>query len=433
LLRGAEPLMNNIAKGFLTVAAGAGTFAGAYFSPAARAINDFFAAREMNPLGLSSSPQVAAGLIAAAVFAICGIIWMISELRKDRGRSTGVITTAAGIGTGGLNPLYERIHHAVRDYHKAHKKRQSTRDFSKRPMDPSVVSDHEALYSNRLDDGEFLNRLVDMMSREESRAPRQYQSGEHPELLVDEVRELLQYTLYAGVLQFENGIDYAKLEHYEIDWPTFYEVMRIVQSFARALKNCLDFYLDMCRHEKNKFNKFKEYGVLPLPVGNPDGPDLYNLINEKKLGDQFDHNSILQFKDHAAQVGAPFNPSIPGAFDFFDRCVADLVNPLELLMSRARPFFKVYHLVTRSEAYDRIIWIQDNLSRINSDSADYYAETLTNFQAQLKLEMKEVGILTMPDGAMTMADIRALKVRLEDKKEGVTRIVYQRDSMRKDD
>ncbi|MBW2996516.1 hypothetical protein KY332_04420 [Candidatus Woesearchaeota archaeon] len=296
------------------------------------------------------------------------------------------------------------------------------------------------VYRRRQEDHQFLETMVSYLDNR-PRAKTKLESGEHPELMVDEVRKVLQKTLYRDFWNFYKNKKILKAKKKEPSFVEFEQKTNLVRDFAASLKRCFDCYLDICKTENTKFFKFSEYGVLQLPVGNPNGAGFYNLVNEKQLGLDFDHDELQKFKNESAKIGVDFNPSIPDAYHFLDSC-------MEYILEAAKGLIEVdgfntlavtYHL-TQTEAYQRIRFLkkivppdpkkvedtQEKEFIVPESKAYYYARIKSNgndgdWLATYKIEWKrycakleKLGIKKVPKGVITLAEVTVMGAKIKE-------------------
>lgn len=333
------------------------------------------------------------------------------------------------------NSLYDSVSETVNDYLHAAEARDDTKDFMAFQEGGQVPESYfEQMYGQREEDLIFLNRLVDLLSKDKVSKSRDYLSDTHPELVVEEVRGLLQTTLYADYTHYVRSVRKAlgAEEEKTFDWAEFSSIILGIRQFASSIKECLEFYLDMSRLEKNKFNKFKDYGVLPADVGMVEDADLYLIASEQKLGEQFDYSLLINFRGNTGELNIRFNPGIPEVFDFFDVCVAEIADHCTMLLSQDRHLFNLYELAFLSEGYRRIEWVNSNIETIKPESVSYYLETLKSSRDALRSDMKKLAITSLPRPLLQWDEIQEVQKRLEDrlKASSESQVIYKTESGR---
>lgn len=335
----------------------------------------------------------------------------------------------------GSDTLYNSFRSLVREFLDTVDSREDTKDYTILLQGGAVPQEYfDRIYESRNENCIFLTSLVNLLSKDLTSHSKEYMSDTHPELVVEEVRSLLQKTLYGDypfyIETVKKPADSLDEEHAE--WKEFRDIITGIRKCGSSLKECLEFYLDMARHEKNKFNKFRDYGVLPLDVGVPDDADLYLLAEQKKLGEDFDYSLLLNFKEHADEINIRFNPSIPEVFDFFDAYAVKIAENMNTLLSLGRPLFKIYQLAFLSDAYRRIEWVYSNINTIEIDSISYYLETLRSSRLELRRYMKKLGIATLPKPLLQWDDMQKMHEFLNEKfkSSSGTQVIYKTESGR---
>jgi len=329
--------------------------------------------------------------------------------------------------------LYEKLNTLLKEFARTVKHRRDPRSLLKDGTAPPEYFD--LLYQYRKENFFFLSSLLNTMKREKSRG-KEYLSDSHPELVVEEARGMLQKTLYIAFPRYIRRVKSKVTTSFSrkaVEWKEFRETVSEILCYASSLKECIAFYLDMCRNEKNKFNKFLDYGVLPLEVGMPSDADLFQLVEERRLGEDFDYNALVEFKEHLREYEVRFNPSIPEVFEFFDASVTDILQMMNALLTKARPLFCIYQLAVLSPAYERIEWIKANISLIKPESLSYYIETLAASREELKEDMKKIGLSSLPPPLLQWEEMDKIKETLEKRKKasGESQVIYKTDALRK--
>ncbi|MFH1707425.1 MAG: hypothetical protein ABIF71_05870 [Planctomycetota bacterium] len=307
--------------------------------------------------------------------------------------------------------IYRHLQERIAAFGQILKQREGTKHDTRLTTSGGAPEDFEEIYRRRRENLDFLEAMITNLCRQESLPPKDYQSGERPELLVEEVRGLLQRTLYRDYLQFHDQVQ-PRLHGEKLTWQEFDTGIEMIGRFARSLKTSFEFYLDMCRNEKNKFAKFDDYGVLPLAVGDPGDADLFQFISEQRLGPKFDYGQLAAFKERARELGVYFNPSIPDAFDIFDRCIGLLHRAINFHVARAKRLFNVY-MLSRTEAYIRITWIRQNLAQFKPEAVAYYLDSLKMYRKEYDRMREEYGTGMLPEGMLAGKDIEQIQAQLE--------------------
>jgi hypothetical protein len=363
------------------------------------------------------------GLLAAGISS--SILW---RLPSPKAR------TAQPAGGGGATPgdtIYRQLQERITAFGQILKQREGTKHYTRLTTSGGAPEDFEEVYRRRQENLEFLEAMITNLCRQESLPPKDYQSGERPELLVEEVRGILQRTLYLDYLQFHDQVE-PRLHGSKLTWQDFDTGIEMIGRFARSLKTSFEFYLDMCRNEKNKFAKFNDYGVLPLAVGDPGDADLFQFISEQRLGPKFDYGKLATFKERARELGVYFNPSIPDAFDIFDRCIGLLHRAINFHVARAKGLFNVY-MLSRTEAYIRITWIRQNLAHFKPEAVAYYLDSLKMYHMEYDRMREEYGTGMLPEGMLAGRDIEQIQAQLEAiaRQGPKSKVVYKTDVIRK--
>jgi len=372
-------------------------------------------------------PAGAGILVAVLVFAVFSLF--TTSYRAEP------ISRLSDEEEGSDDTLYHSLSTLVREFLNAVDSRESTKDFTALLQGGAIPQEYfDQMYEWRNENCIFLTSLVNLLSKEPTSHSKEYMSDTHPELIVEEVRSLLQKTLYGDYAFYIDTVqkpaDALDAEH--IEWKEFRDIITGIRKHSSSLKECLEFYLDMARHEKNKFNKFRDYGVLPLDVGMPDDADLYLLADQKKLGDDFDYGLLLNFKENAGEINIRFNPSIPEVFDFFDTYAVKIAGHMNTLLFLGRPFFKIYQIAFLSDAYRRIKWVYSNINTIETESISYYLETLRSSRIELRRYMKKLNIATLPKPLLQWEDMQKMHEFLDEKLKSSSgsQVIYKTESGR---
>ncbi|MBW2977555.1 hypothetical protein KY331_01800 [Candidatus Woesearchaeota archaeon] len=374
---------------------------------------------------------VSGNLLAGALYTVGGLgiagAASYSVLRKQKGEEQKKQEKSR---------LHNILSKHVVDYSKLLARRKETKGKEK-----ELQSAYEKAYRAKQQDSRYLKKLINALAGQP--VEQKFESGE---LIVDQGRRFMQQTFYVDYLDYVEKIGQLGTDMVEgveeIGLEQFEQVLSTIGRLARSVKTCFDFYLYVCRDEKDKFTKFWDYGVLPLNAGNPNGIGFYKLVNERQLdenlGDDFDYGRLDKFKELAKQKGINFNPSIPEAFEFLDQCVRDINNSLSFLLMKGKTqFFNLYPLVS-SEAYKRLEFIQSKLEELKpiKASAEFYLERVREYKQVVQGIMERNGLkeAQFPEGEemVTSDQIDSLEANLEElKRIAIAQEKKQRDIDRK--
>jgi hypothetical protein len=352
--------MKSVIRFIAALIIGGAVFSALFFTPARQHIIALTEQRGLNLGPLTDFPVLIPALLGAAAFVLVFALYRPGTGKKKKEKDDGASSQTEQKNRIGadLDALIEK--HAPLAEHR------------------TDTDDWEEIYRRREEDCAFAAELAGLLRTHEP-VPQvvTYESGLRPDLLIEEVRRVLRAFLYTDVSSFNAAVDTEQLETAEISWPLFEGVIGSIQSMARSMNGALTFYTDMCRNERKKVANLGLYRILPVDAAYPEDADIYMLDEEKKLGEGFNYSSLISFRSTADEIGIPVNPSIPEAFFFVDRCVGMVIEPLQILLRKARPLFRKFEVV-RTEVYQRIRWIYDNTQSgsIAPESAEYYRGSL---------------------------------------------------------
>jgi len=402
---------------------GTGVYAVVHYSGAEQMMVDYIIAQQYISL---SSIRRYPFLISVATGAGAGLITTLfitalSSSRSPAKKRPVQENTGEGERKRGL---YRDLHTCIQEYSKeTHLQEDSAQN----------------LYEARSRKTDFLKKISSLLLQqhiglyEHSR----FESGEFPELLSEEARELLQKAIYSNFAAFKRVAQPDILEQTDISWELFSRAVIAIGEFAFSIKSCFEFYLLACSSDRDRIDSLSAYGVLPIEMGTPHESELKRIEHDKMLGDKFNYALLDKFYRECGSLGMSFNPSIPDAFLFLDRCTEKIIAPLDYLLGRAKRLFVPFQL-TRTEAYQRIEWIRNALhqGKIAPESARHFLDTFLKYEDECRknLALLEINPETMPKGMITPEEFEKVRKVLEkmrpegDKlraRAGPTEVIYQ--------
>ncbi len=392
--------MKTLLKLIVTAVAGVGAFYAVHLTSAEKTLITFLTSRGFNPGNFTDiylAVPLAAGLATVATLML--FWWVLSLAGKGRAADAPREGEPAEESS---SDLFHTLEGHVKQYSELLTQR-------------SGADDDESIYTARSQDCDFLEAVVVTLGEEkEAPEPVMYESGIRPDFLINEVRKLLQETVYIDFQNYYGSIHHSPTDTELLDWDNFAPTMMAIGKLSASLKECLRFYLNMCKAEKDKFSNLKGYNLLPTDNPNPEDAFLYMLAEEKQLGESFNYQSLFDFRKVAGNIKISMNPSIPDTYLFIDSYISGLYETISVLLKKGKHLFKFFQ-ITREKFYQRMVWIIDNLETVNAESATYYKNSLARQKEKYTHALRENGFDPKfpPPELLSLEAINDLRKNLE--------------------
>ena len=395
--------MKRIIRIILILGIGAAVFAGLHYSAAEQKALTFIKAKGYVLFGLAGYIDELPFLISAAggtaAVLILSLILLFFSRSKGKAKKIPDTIPDEEETKEEKNDLYRELSDLILQY---------TKDSRADELSSSDI------YQTRSRNAAFLRNVSSLLLQKHIGMYESIglESGNHPELLAEEARVLLQKALFSDFLTFDRVARPDILEQTDISWELFSKVVTAVGEFSFSLKSCFEFYLLACSKEKNRIDSLSSFGVIPITVGTPHQSELKRIEHEQILGKTFNYEILPRFYEEAVSFGLSFNPSIPDTLAFFDTCIDKLISPLNYLLARAKRLFTPFQF-TRTEGYQRIEWIRNGLYKgdIAPESARHFLDTFVKLEEDYAkhLALLKINPEHMPKGMVSPQELEKVK------------------------